>query len=122
MNFKSKNLETGKLGERIAKRYLQDKKYRIAEENYKTKYAEIDLIAHKKDILIFVEVKTKIGEQFGSPEDSINRDKMKRLKRSAHVYAVKKRYAKRYRIDAICIVLDKEREASRINHYENITG
>jgi len=42
---KTKNLETGYLGEQIAKKYLQNKGYYIVEENYRTKYAEFDLVA-----------------------------------------------------------------------------
>jgi len=118
----SANLEIGQLGERIAKKYLQDKGYRIMDENYKNKYAEVDLIADNKDILVFVEVRTRITEQFGTPEDSINRNKMKKLIRNAEAYVARRRYSKKHRIDAVCIVLNKERELSRIDHYENITG
>ena len=68
---KTKNLKTGCLGEAIAKKYLQNKGYYIVEENHRTKYAEIDLIARDKGILVFVEVRTRRDERFGSPEDCI---------------------------------------------------
>ena len=119
--MKTKNLEKGRLGEIIAKKYLQNKRYRILEENYRTKYAEIDLIAREKGILVFIEVRAKTGERFGSPEESINRGKIKKLIRNAKAYAAIKRYGKMYRIDAICIVLDGKRGVSRISHYQNIT-
>ena len=119
--MKTKNLEIGYLGEIIAKKYLQNKGYHIVEENYRNKYAEIDLIARNKSILIFVEVRTRSGEQFGTPEESIKRDKIKKLIRNAKAYAARKRYSKEYRIDAICIVLNERGEAKRIGHYENIT-
>ena len=119
---RTKNLEIGHRGEQTAKIYLQNKGYRIIEENYRTKYAEIDLIAGDKGILVFVEVRTRKDERFGSPEDSINRDKMRKLTRNAEAYAVRKRYTKKYRIDVICIVLNGEEETRRIDHYENITG
>ena len=73
---KTKNLEVGRIGEAIAKKYLRKRGYKIIEENYKTKYAEIDLIARYKNALVFVEVRTRIGERFGTPEESINRDKI----------------------------------------------
>ncbi|HDZ76783.1 MAG TPA: YraN family protein [Candidatus Omnitrophica bacterium] len=120
--MKTKNLEIGYLGEVFAKKYLQGKKYRIIKENYRTKYAEIDLIARdRKDILVFVEVKARLSERFGGPEESINRDKLKRLIRNAEAYVANKRYLKEYRIDAICIVFDENRRLDRIDHYENIT-
>lgn len=119
--MRTKNLEIGQLGETIAERYLQHKGYRIVEKNCRTKYAEIDLIARNRGVLIFVEVRTRKDEQFGSPEESINRDKMRKLIRSASAYVARKRYNKEYRIDAVCIVLNGQGGASRINHYENIT-
>ncbi len=118
---KTKNLETGCLGEAIAKRYLQNKGYCIIEENYRTKYAEIDLIAHNKGALVFVEVRTRRDERFGSPEDSIKRSKIRKLIRNAEAYVARKRYVKAYRVDAICIVLDEGGMTSRITHYKNIT-
>lgn len=119
--MRTENLEIGHLGEVIAKRYLQNKGYRIVEENYRTKYAEIDLIARDKGVLVFVEVRTRKDERFGSPEDSINRSKIRKLIRNAEAYVARKRYAKAYRIDAICIVFNKNEKASRITHHENIT-
>lgn len=114
------NLEIGRLGENIAKKYLQDNGYRIIDQNYKTHYAEIDLIANYKEVLVFIEVRTKTGEQFGSPEESINRNKMHKLIKNAEAYVVRKNYNKQYRIDAVCIVLDKKKEIKRIDHYKNI--
>ena len=67
--MKKHNLETGKIGEEIAKDYLEKKGYKIIEQNYKTKYGETDIIANCGKELVFVEVRTKIGENFGTPED-----------------------------------------------------
>jgi len=118
--MKEHNLNIGRLGEDIARRYLEKKGYSIVDQNYKNKYAEIDLIAQYKDNLIFVEVKTRIGEQFGIPEDAINRNKLRRLIRNAQVYMMRKNYDLDFRIDAVCIVLDENKQPIRIDHYENI--
>ena len=125
--MKEHNLDIGRLGESIAKGYLENKGYFIVDQNYKNKYAEIDLIARHKDNLVFVEVKTRIGEQFGIPEDAINGNKLRRLIRNAQVYMMKKNYdlprgkaGMDFRIDAVCIVLDGNKQAIRIDHYENI--
>lgn len=123
MSIKKYNLRTGYLGESIARNYLEERGYKIIDQNYKNKYAEIDLIAQDGDGLVFVEVKTRTGEQFGMPEQSINRDKMQRLIRNAHAYMAMKNHNKiNYRIDAVCIVLDKDKEIKRIDHYQNITS
>ena len=118
---KTNNLKIGRLGEQIAKIYLQNKGYYIIEKNYRTKYAEIDLIARNKSVLVFVEVRARKDERFGSPEDSIKRSKIRKLIKNAQAYVARKGYVKTYRIDAICIVLEENGRANRITHYENIT-
>ena len=127
--MKEHNLNIGRLGEDIARRYLEKKGYIIIGQNYKNKYAEIDLIARHKDSLVFVEVKTRIGEQFGVPEDAINRNKLHRLIRNAQVYMMRKNYdlphgkaSMDFRIDVVCIVLDENKQPIRIDHYENISA
>ncbi len=122
MDWKEHNLNIGRLGENIAKEYLKKKGYVTIDQNYKNKYAEIDLIVQDKNSLVFVEVKTRIGEQFGIPEDSLNKDKMHRFVRNARAYmAYNAKNYKSCRIDAVCIVLDENREIKRIKHYENLS-
>lgn len=110
------NRELGILGEDIAVNYLEEKGYNIIERNYKNKWAEIDLICSQNKTTVFVEVKTRLGERFGLPEDAIDSEKVGRIIRAASYMAHGP-----YRIDAICIVLGKENKVERINHYENIT-
>ena len=112
--------EIGKLGEEIARKYLEKHDYKIIEQNYRTRYSELDLIAYKDTWLIFIEVRTKIGEQFGSPEETLNKQKIQRLQRAAAAYATTNKHKGQYRIDAVCIVLNKNQNVERINHYENI--
>lgn len=112
--------ETGRIGEHIAKEYLGRKGYKIIEQNYKTKYAEIDLVAQKEGALVFVEVRTKTGEQFGTPEETINYKKKMKLTRNAKAFVAKKKFIGLYRIDAVCIVLGENKQAKRVTHYENI--
>ncbi len=114
------NLTTGKKGEEIAKKYLEKKGYKILEKNYKTKYAEIDLIAEKRNELVFVEVRTKMGENFGTPEETIDKKKMRKLWGNAMAYAARNKWRGLYRVDAVCIVLKPSGEVDRLNHYENI--
>ena len=120
-SIKAKNFKTGRLGEEIAKKYLQSNRYAIVEQNYRTKRAEIDLIALHRGILVFIEVRTKIGERFGMPEESLNKNKKIKLINNARAYVTRQRWEREYRIDAICIVLGNDYQISRINHYKNIT-
>lgn len=116
----SRHNEVGKIGEGLAKEYLEKQGYKIIEQNYKTKYAEIDLVAQNKNELIFVEVRTKIGENFGSPEETINNKKKRKLLGNAKAYAAIKKWDGPYKIDAICIVLKPDYSIERLNHCENI--
>ena len=114
------NLATGKLGEEIAGKYLEGKGYKIVERNYKTKYAEIDLVAKRKNELVFVEVRTKVGENFGSPEETIDRKKLRKLWGNATAYVARVGWKGIYRIDAVCVILKEDYSLARLNHYENI--
>jgi len=118
--IKQFNRKIGKDGEEIAAKYLSDKGYKILEKNYYTKFGEIDLIASKNDILVFVEVKLKQTEDFGTPEEMIGFSKLTQVHRMSEFYlidnpGIAKKYDS-YRIDAVCIV-----QGSRITHYENLT-
>jgi len=112
--------EVGKIGEKLAREFLEKNGYKILEQNYKTKYAEIDLVAQKMGVLIFVEVRTKIGENFGTPEDTINKAKLRKVLWNAKSYIGYKDWPGPCRIDAVCIVLKPDFSVKRLNHYENI--
>jgi len=116
----SQRLMIGKLGEDIARRYLENKGIEILEQDYRTKYGEIDLIGKFEKELIFIEVRTKTNEDFGRPEETLNKKKIAKLKRNALAYSTKIGWQKSIRLDALCIVLNQGKELCRIDHYENI--
>ena len=118
--------KVGEIGEDLARQYLEKEGYKILEQNYKTKYAEIDLVAEKsagffkQNILVFVEVRTKVGENFGSPEDTINKAKLWKVLQNSKSYTAFKRWDGPARIDAVCIVLKPDFSVVRLTHHENI--
>ena len=122
--MKQFNLSKGTQGETIAADYLVKNGFKIIEKNFRTKWGEIDLIASKEGKLIFVEVKLKVGDRFGSPEEMIGYAKLRQVKRAAQLYLLtKKEIAAKYemyRIDAVCIVMNTSGDIERISHYENI--
>lgn len=83
---KNDNKVTGNKGEGIASNYLDNKGYRIVERNFRTRFGEIDIVCWDKDILVFVEVKTKIGHDFGEPEDMVNKNKLKQVERMGEIF------------------------------------
>lgn len=122
--MKKENYDKGKNGEEIAKEFLLKKGFDLVDINYKNKIGEIDLIMINKDWLVFVEVKLKVGDKFGTPEEMINNRKLSQIKRVAESYLVleksKIKNFKKFRIDAVCMVIDENKEILRINHYKNI--
>jgi len=116
----SQHNEVGKIGEGIARGFLEKKGYEVMEQNYRTKYAEIDLVAQEKRELVFVEVRTKIGENFGTPEETINDKKMRKLRFNALTYAAMKKWTGPCRIDAVCVVLKPDYSLERLTHYQSI--
>jgi len=127
--MKKLNLQTGKIGEQIAKKYLLEKGYKIIEQNYKTKYGEIDLVCQKKKELVIVEVRTKMGNMYGSPEDSLNKKKLRKIWLNGLAYVKQKKWQGSWRIDAVCLLLTPGKQYNAqhaqekieyIEHYENI--
>jgi putative endonuclease len=122
--MKQFNRALGKLGEDRASEYLIKNGFKIIERNYSTKFGEIDLIAVKNNILRFIEVKLKKGEDFGTPEEMIGRNKLFQVNRMSQFYLMAKpEMAKkydRYSIDAVCVVVNENEDEERIDLYENI--
>lgn len=117
----------GSLGERLGCRYLRDKGYRILETNYYNasgkRLGEIDIVARKGAALVFVEVKTRIAQPGDEalPEESITRDKLRKLERIAAYYLrERKAVGKAYSFDALAILYDPSSRKAKIRHLESI--
>lgn len=124
--MKNLNYQTGRTGETIAKDSLVKKGYQIVTSNFRTRFGEIDLIATKDKHLIFVEVKLKIGEQFGTPEEMVDRRKLNQIQKTGEYYLqinpqIAHNY-QNYQIDAICVVLNSDGSIKRITHWENLSN
>jgi putative endonuclease len=76
----------GQWDEETAAAYLEDHGYTIVGRNFHTAHGEIDIIASKADLLIFVEVKTRSSHTFAYPEDSVTRRKQAYLLSAAEEY------------------------------------
>lgn len=128
--MKNNNRKTGQYGEDLATEFLKDKGYLVEERNFSTRFGELDIVCWDRDILVFVEVKTKIGHEFGEPEDMVNKGKLSQVKRMAEVYVTQKtqeikesknqNWKGRCRVDVVGIVLTKEKELEVIRHHEAV--
>jgi len=110
----------GKLGEKAAQKFLKKRGYRIRETGFRCRHGEIDIVAQKKDCLVFVEVRTKSNLEFGTPEESITRAKKEKLIASALTYATSHdNLPPLWRIDFVAIELDSKGKPKRIELIEN---
>ena len=104
----------GKEGERIAKEFLKKKGYSILQENYRTPFGEIDIIAREKDVLVFVEVKTRADLTFGSPFEAVNQRKKEKIKKVALSFMKRLKKECPARFDVLSIKVEDGRE--KIEH------
>lgn len=107
--------DLGKLGEEKAKQHLLEKDYTIIAQNWTIGQAEIDIIAEKDGILIFVEVKTRTSDTLQAPEMAITQKKAKILARAANAYVIKAAHEGEVRFDVISIVIT----GNKLTHFED---
>jgi putative endonuclease len=114
---------TAVLGENAACEFLLKKGYKILERNFRKGYGEIDIIAIKDNILVFIEVKTRTSTRFGTPFEAIAPWKLKSLIRGAkfYKYILHEELPDDLRIDAVGVVVWGT-EVLSIEHLENISG
>lgn len=109
-------------GENLAVSFLRKKGYKIIERNFHAKGGEIDIIAQDEDALVFVEVKARSTEEYGSPLEAITYRKMKSLIRTAQFYKIKNpNLPEAMRIDAVAITLDSGNKVKSIELVKNIS-
>lgn len=119
---------TAVLGEEKACDFLKKLGFKIIERNFRKRYGEIDIVAieeTKKDgkVLVFIEVKTRTSNKFGTPFEAISYWKLKSLIRTAQYYKlIHSNLPESLRIDAVGVTLSKEEKVEKIEHLKNISG
>jgi len=110
----------GDFGERVAASHLESKGFTILEKNWSVREGEIDIVASKGTDLVFVEVRSRQGRNFGTPEESITGRK------AAHVRAAAAAYIQQHpdappnpRIDVVVLELDAKGRVLRVEQIEN---
>ncbi len=99
------HIRTGQLGESMAQHHLQQQGYTILQKNYRYKRAEIDIIAQKEELLVFIEVKTRATDIFGYPEEAVNARKEKLLVNAAEEFILALGWEHDIRFDIISVTL-----------------
>jgi len=108
---------TGRSGEDMAVSYLQRRGYTVLARNYRQRFGEIDVVAEKGDTLVFVEVKTRRNDRYGSPLEAVDQRKQRKLARMAQDYISRHNMedrAARFDVLAVYILGDSRHEIEHI--------
>ena len=110
-------IRLGKWGEGVAARFLQEKGYVLVATNYRCRWGEVDIVAQEGEELVFVEVRTRRGVEFGTPEESVTVAKARKLVATAQEFLQEhgQNHAS-WRIDLIAIRSDGDRQVRNIAH------
>ena len=113
----------GAFGERLAAAHLESKGYRILERNYRRREGEIDIVATRGGCLVFVEVRTRRGEERGSAVESVSLAKRARLAALVEAYCQERTdLLPDRRIDVVAVELTPDGRLLGIQHIENAVG
>lgn len=104
----------GNLGEKVTKKFLEGKDYKILDTNFKRKWGEIDIIAQKDKNIIFIEVKTlklfNTENKYFFPKDKIDWKKKKQLRKIIQIYLSENKIPsdQSYQIDIIAVEISPD--------------
>jgi putative endonuclease len=107
------------MGEELAARYLRERGYIIRERNWRCQIGEVDIIAEEGDALVFVEVRTRRGRDFGTPEESVTPRKRAKLIEVAEAYLQEHDWPGDWRIDFVAVELTHSGKLLRVELIEN---
>lgn len=116
------NRVIGKIGEEYAEKFLLEKKYKFVEANYYSRFGEIDLIFLDNQELVFVEVKARKSNFFGSGEESLTLSKKRKIIKTLLYFlnSASKKQFRSWRIDLISVKLNYQNKLLEISHLKNI--
>lgn len=113
--------DIGAYGEKLAAKFLKKQGYKVVGRNFASAHGEIDLIAKKDGVLVFVEVKSRkdckeFFDSYGMPCEAVTKKKQQNIIFTARIYLEKHPCDLEIRFDVIEVFLA---EKNRINHIEN---
>lgn len=110
--------ELGQRAESLAVQFLQANSYEILERNWRFSRAEIDIIARKDEVLIFIEVKMRSYDYYGNPEDFVSEKQQAFIQEAASQYMEQVGHEWEIRFDVISILWEEKQEA-KIRHLKD---
>ncbi len=110
----------GKWGEALTAEYLRKNGYKIIAVNFRTRFGEIDIIAENKSFVVFVEVKLRKNDSFGSASEFVTPSKQQKLRSTAEIWLSSNETKKDVRFDVAEVYApDGISENHTINIIEN---
>lgn len=113
--------QVGDFGQKIAAEFLAKRGYQILAQKYFTREGEIDLVGEKDGQLVFFEVKTRLSDKFGLPEEAIDNQKKEKMIQAGLKYFEENQIEHdNYRFDCVAIEIDKLNKRAKIRHHKSI--
>lgn len=113
----------GQKAEGIVAQYLSGKGYEILDRNWRRKWGELDIVASKEGIVIFVEVKASVNAAVGfDPYLRANREKMRKVVRTARTWLLSYKYSpeQEWQVDVVSVAFNPQEGSARIQHFKNV--
>lgn len=108
------NKSVGLLAEQKAADYLEKQGFEILEQNWQTRWCEIDIVARHKHRVYFVEVKSRKNQAQGSGLDYITPKKLKQMSFAAEMWVSNHGWSSEYQLAAISV------DGDTITYIENL--
>lgn len=106
LTYMAKHNILGYEGEDIAAKYLEQKGYAVLDRNWRCGHKDLDLVVTKDNVVVFVEVKTRTGTEWGDPVDAVTDRKIRRIVNSADAYIRFNQIDMDARFDIVSIVVE----------------
>lgn len=112
--------EKGRIAEDYALQYLLENSYAVKSRNWRCRSGELDIVAERAGVLIFVEVRSRSATgRFGTPEESVDSRKQRQIRETAQVYLYRQHGGERpVRFDVVAILLDSKNGLLDLRHIE----
>jgi putative endonuclease len=117
--MKGTRRKLGRRGENLAVVHLEKQGYVVRERNWRCPAGEIDIVAEDGGCLAFVEVRTRRGREYGTPEESVTRAKQAKLVEVAQTYLQEHSWEGDWRIDVVAVEMTSGGKLLRVELIKN---
>jgi putative endonuclease len=109
------------LGERLARRYLESRGCTVLGQNVRLgRHDEVDLIVRDGRTTVFVEVKARSSDRFGTPEASVTARKRRSIERAIAAYLRRHPTVQDFRFDVIAVSWPRADGRATLRHFRSV--